>query len=351
MHRRFRILALAGLLAGLAAAPAARPITGIYGLSQVPDAGGELRLDADGRYDWGVSLRRVNRSSTGRWKREGDRIILTPDDPENPSGFTRAELSGWDELAERRYLRIAAEGSWIGLLDRCPLLRVKPLIYPAPADRTVAAWRRYAHEAGREAALARKRADAAMARWAATSEGTAAWTATLGEASSAIAAYHMASYYSEHGYARAGIEPRDWQLLTYPAQCLPHARPPADYEPLPAERHPQIGVIVGDRGGASAFLGAKLEMIFSDGTRVAAVSGPGGWASLPVRPGSNLAAIRLSIDESDPAPIRVPVTLSGPGVVVMDINPVAADARKLEPSTLQIAADGSLRGSQGVYVR
>jgi hypothetical protein len=55
------------------AAPAAGPVTGTYSLSQVADAGGELRLDPDGRYDWAVSLRRVDRSSTGRWKREGDR--------------------------------------------------------------------------------------------------------------------------------------------------------------------------------------------------------------------------------------------------------------------------------------
>jgi hypothetical protein len=352
---RFRLLALAGLVLGLAAAlraaPATTPITGTYGLSGIADAGGELRLDPDGHYDWAVSLRRVNRSSTGRWTQNGDRITLTPDDPENPSGFTRAEISNWDELAERRYLRTTAESSWAGLVDRCPLLRIKTLIYPAPADRAPDAWRRYAHKAGREAVLARKRADAAMARWATTREGTPAWTAALAHASAAIASYQMANYYAEQAHAHAGIDPPDWQLLTYPDKCLPAKRPPADYEPLPAERHPQIGVMIGDREGASAFLGAKLEMIFSDGARIAAVSGPGGWTSLPVRPGQSLAAIRLSIDESDPAPIRVPAALSGAGVVVMDINPIAGDARRLEPTMLQIAADGSLRGAQGVYLR
>lgn len=352
---RFRLLALVSLFLGLAAtlraAPATAPITGTYGLSGVADAGGELRLDPDGRYDWAVSLRRVNRSSTGHWKRDGDRIMLSADDPENPSGFTRAEISNWDELAERRYLRATAENSWTGLVDRCPLLRIKTLIYPAPADRTPEAWRRYAHRTAREAVAARKRADTAMARWAATSDGTAAWTATLGQASAAIAAYQMANYYAEQAHIRAGLDPPPWELLTYPDKCLPAKRPPADFEPLPAERHPQIGIMIGDREGASAFLGAKLEMIFSDGARVAAVSGPGGWISMPVRPGQSLAAIRLSLDESDPAPIRVPVALSGAGVVVMDINPIAGDARRLEPTMLQIAADGSLRGSHGVYLR
>jgi hypothetical protein len=352
--QRFRFLALAGLFAGFAAAlqpaPAAGPITGTYGLSEVADAGGELRLDPDGRYDWAVSLRRLNRASTGRWKREGDRILLTPDDPENPSGFTRAELSAWDDPAERRYLRAVAESSWYGLLDRCPLLRVKVLNYAAPADRPSVDWRRYAHEADRAATQARKRADASMRRWATASAGTAVWDATLREASAAIAAYHQATYYAEQAHSRAQMEAPAWQPLTYPAKCLTQ-RAPADSEPLPAERHPQIGVIVGDRDGASAFLGARLEMIFSDGARVDAVSGPGGWTSLPVRPGQSLAAIRLSIDESDPAPIRVPVALAGAGVVVMDINPIASEARRLEPTTLRIAADGSLRAAQGVYLR
>ena len=47
----------------------------------------------------------------------------------------------------------------------------------------------------------------------------------------------------------------------------------------------------------------------------------------------------------------MPVALSGAGVVVIDINPIAGDAGRLEPTMLQFAADGSLKGSQGVYVR
>ncbi len=355
VNRAFRLLALAGLFAGfdVATGPlaAAAPLIGTYALSQVPDAGGELRLQPGGRYEWGVSLGHVNRLSTGRWVREGKHVLLTPDDPQNPSGFTRgAQLSSWNDEAERTYLRATFESLWATLLDRCPLLRVKALTYALSADDPADDARGDAHPAGREAAHARAQANAAMARWAVTREGTAAWDATLREASEAIAAYHKANHVSEQAHARAGIEPPLWEPLAYPAQCLPQ-RPPAEYEPLPPERHPQIGVVVGDPEVRSTFLGVPLVMIFSDCVQIDAVSGPGGWTSLPVRPGRSLAAIRLSVDEADPAPIRVPVEMAGAGVVVMDINPEAGAARNLEPLRLEIAADGSLKGARGVYVR
>jgi hypothetical protein len=35
----------------------------------------------------------------------------------------------------------------------------------------------------------------------------------------------------------------------------------------------------------------------------------------------------------------------------MDINPEAGAVRRLEPATLQILADGSLKGSSGIYLR
>ncbi len=189
-----------------------------------------------------------------------------------------------------------------------------------------------------------------MMRWATSRTGTAAADQALGEASAAIAAYFEADHASEQAHARAGLDQPAWEPLAYPSVCLPQ-RPPAAYEPLPAERHPQIGVIVGDPEVRTTFLGARIAMIFSDGAQVDAVSGPDGWTSLPVQPGRSLAAIRLSIDEDDPAPIRVPVTLAGAGVVVVEVDPEAGAARKLEPAVLQIAADGSLKGPTGVYVR
>jgi hypothetical protein len=38
-------------------------------------------------------------------------------------------------------------------------------------------------------------------------------------------------------------------------------------------------------------------------------------------------------------------------VVVLDINPEALTARRLEPATLLVAAGGDLRAAIGVYVR
>lgn len=351
MIQLLRLFLLFSFTAALQPISAAGAVTGIYALSQVPNAGGELRLDPDGRYDWAVSLGQVNRSSTGRWVREGDRILLTPDDPQNPSGFTRSvELSSWNDQAERRFLRADFERSWATLTDRCPLLRIRPSTYSPLADSLTADWRGHARKAAREAARARQRANAAMVQWAATREGTPSWHNTLDTATQAIAAWHEANFRSEQTHKRAGIDPPLWKMLDYPARCLP-TRPPADHEPLPREWHPQIGVIVGDREARTTLIGVPLAMIFSDGAQIDRVSGPGGWVSAPIRPGTSLAAIRLSIDEDDPAPINVPVALSGSGVVSVEINPEATEARRLEPLALQIATDGSLKGLRGVYVR
>lgn len=75
MNRAFRFCYLTIAAASLAAGPTALPadpaapadasITGTWPLSQAENAGGELRLHPDGRYDWAVSAGRVNRSSAG----------------------------------------------------------------------------------------------------------------------------------------------------------------------------------------------------------------------------------------------------------------------------------------------
>jgi hypothetical protein len=195
VNRALRFCCLLLALAGFEAVSAA-PVTGTWSLSQVEDAGGELKLHADGRYDWAVSIGQVNRSSKGRWAQAGDRITLTPDDPQNPSGFLRGvTLLPWDDRAERLYLRATFETRAANLLERCPLFRVKAQRYPPLAADLTTDWPDYAGKAEHDAIKARDRANAAIALWARTNETTPDWDASLKTASEAIAAYQKAGFY------------------------------------------------------------------------------------------------------------------------------------------------------------
>jgi hypothetical protein len=60
----------------LAAAPASDPV-GAYRLTGVHDAAAELVLHADGRFDYAMAEGALDQESSGRWTREGNRVLLT----------------------------------------------------------------------------------------------------------------------------------------------------------------------------------------------------------------------------------------------------------------------------------
>jgi hypothetical protein len=337
------------LLAVAAPAFASEPLAGNYTLSDVADVGGELRLQADGQYEWLVSSGPVARASAGRWSRSGDVITLTPDDPENPSGMAIVPPAGrWDDDAERRFLRTRFENEWIAVQRRCPLIRVRTPEVDAPPNTTPD----QARSALNEAKRARRTALTAIAQWNRVSEGSQTWDARLKTASDALAAYRGAVAIAEAAHERANLPPPEYQPIDFPARCaFPKALPA--YEPLPAVRHPQIGIIVGNPEMLSAYIGAKLRVRFSDGSHIEAVSGPGGWTSLPLQPGKSVSAVQVAVEYGDPVQFTVPANLAGAGVLMIDINPEAFAIRRLEPTALAIAQDGKLRpsdGRPGVYV-
>lgn len=341
---RYVPLALA-ILSAPALATAELP--GTYTLIGLADAGGELRLNADGTYRWSISTATVNRSSTGRWTRSGSEVMLTSDDPENPSGIARKPVvERWNDTAERQYLRIRFETEWGQVLNRCPLLRVKiPAFVPPPAD-PAKDWHAEARSALHKAAAARNAAVAAIGEWDKAREGSSEQEAKLKAAGDAMIAYEAAFSAAQDAHERAKLPEPAETLIELPAKCqVP--RPLPSFAPLPPERHPQIAIVIGDPEGGSAYVGVKLAVRFSDGSEIATESGPGGWAMLPVQPGKSVSAIGVAIDIEEPARFTVPASLDGAGILVVDINAEALAVRDLEPRALTLAKDGSLKSTTG----
>lgn len=337
------MLSLALLLAAPAAASGTLP--GTYALTGVADAGGELQLREDGTYSWSVSAGSVNRSSTGRWTRDGARVTLISDDPENPSGIARKPLAErWNDGAERQYLRMRFEAEWGLVLNRCPLLRVRIPPYQPPADNPARDWRAEAKASLHRAAVARSAALQAIALWDRAAEGSPEQEARLKTAGDAMIAYEAAFSTTQDAHQRAKLPEPAETLIELPAKCqVPRPLPASD--PLPPDRHPQIAIVIGNPETGSAYVGVKLSVRFSDGSAIAAESGPGGWAILPVQPGKSVDAIGVSIEIEDPVRFTVPASLSGPGILIVDINPEALAVRTLEPTALTLAKDGSLRST------
>lgn len=349
-----KLSAAALLLALVGPVCAAEPLEGNYLLSQVDNAGGELQLQAGGRYEWFINAGTVNRKSAGRWLRAGGIIALTPDDPENPSGITFGVLTTpWDDDAERRYLRATFESDWANVLERCPLFTVKVPQFEGFAADDSRDWHAYARTAQLAVNAAHRKANAAIADWGKTKEGSPEWDASFKAASDALAAYNRADFYERDAREKAKLPAPSEREIVYPKKCaIP--RPLPTYEPVPKERHPQIGIIIGNPEVNTAFVGVQFSVIFSDGSAIERISGPGGWTSLPVQPGKSVRAVRAEVDIDDPGRFTFPIALSGPGVLIIDINPEAFAVMKLEPTTLSIEQDGSLRSKQdgnGIYLR
>lgn len=92
-----RILLAGTCLFGSLAATAAEPTdpAGHYYLSGMTDVGSELLLKKSGEFEWVLMYGATDMAAQGKWKREGQRIVLTPHAP-GPGKFrlfTEAELT------------------------------------------------------------------------------------------------------------------------------------------------------------------------------------------------------------------------------------------------------------------
>jgi hypothetical protein len=118
-------------------------------------------------------------------------------------------------------------------------------------------------------------------------------------------------------------------------------------DPLPAERHPHVGIIVGDPNMYATMMGARVTLAYSDGVRKEAVTGPGGMAMVPVDPARNVVAVTIVMDDTS-TPVTLPATINGAGVAVIDVNPDGLALRALEPRALKPSKDGTLHPQEGI---
>lgn len=79
MRRLLPLLAL--LLMAMA------PPEGRYRATGVQDLASELELGADGRFHWMLAYGALDKEARGRWRRDGDRLLLTTDQPVTPPRF------------------------------------------------------------------------------------------------------------------------------------------------------------------------------------------------------------------------------------------------------------------------
>ncbi|MFN3371750.1 MAG: hypothetical protein ACK4Z0_09520 [Sphingomonadaceae bacterium] len=84
-------LALLPALALLVAAPgAAGELAGRYALVGMREAAGGLELTADGRFRWAFTMGALDEMAEGRWRREGNRLLLTTEPAPRPPRFEPA---------------------------------------------------------------------------------------------------------------------------------------------------------------------------------------------------------------------------------------------------------------------
>ena len=90
-------LALAGacLFGSLATAADTSDPTGHYYLSGMTEVGSELLLKKSGEFEWVLMYGATDMAAQGTWKRDGQRIVLTPHGPQPGKFrlFTESELS------------------------------------------------------------------------------------------------------------------------------------------------------------------------------------------------------------------------------------------------------------------
>lgn len=69
----------------LLAAAAPSSVVGVYQLSGVREAAGGLELTADGRFSYGLSYGALDEAAQGKWRQDGNRILLTTDPKPRPA--------------------------------------------------------------------------------------------------------------------------------------------------------------------------------------------------------------------------------------------------------------------------
>jgi hypothetical protein len=336
----------ASLLIALATPLAAKPandIVGHYYLDGVRETGSELLMTADGRYQWYLSYGAVDQSSEGKWTRSSNRVVLMPDQSEQAGPTVKLGKTGpWDEPAERRYRAQLDNEAAALMIKRCPLRGYvsAPSTWTSLEDGKTD-WAAVAEQAVVDAKAVKVFADAALARWASLPDGTAEWDKALAAATKAVGDYEHAGDVARYAYSKANRLPPKLPAIVYPARCDQPSRL-GDSDRMQGKWHPHIALRARDPVAGLHFVDSRFILIFSDGTRADTVTGSGGWAFVPLRAGLKVTAVLVAGKDASTKGVTLPVELTGPGVLSVEVNSAAIAKPAFETMTLIVKDDGDL---------
>lgn len=294
------------------------PLAGRYALQGSPDAGSELLLKPDGRFEWSLRSGAMAQSATGRWNVGAGMVVLTAQAPAQPSAlFSLDEVAPWNAGAQKRLDEFAQERYQALTEDACGYLRTYRVgleqselgaATTAAADPGGPTTRR----SGAEGELAPALAALEQARLALETAAAVVRPIPWQRPPSAIEAAAAAAQAAATGVDRDGQDTADRAAQTYLARLQQakelHA---AAGRALPALRDPRLGrercldpaaqadpsggyaVVVGDPALHARAEGIGVEFVYSDGRSERSETSPGGWALAVRRAGARLERVVL----------------------------------------------------------
>lgn len=341
-----RLIAL--VLATTAAhAHAADDLAGHYYLDGVREAGSELLLKPDGRFEWYLSYGAMDQHAEGTWTRAEGRVLLQADLPPEGEGWAYLKDSrDWDDAAEYAWRRHVHQAALDGIEARCPFLHAAPAAAAPPAmtandDIDEATLRRaVAAQEARLATFVRRAEDAAATAMAADASVRAI---AMQQASQAMADYWREQYVlKDLHWALPGPKPA-YATLTLPAECTAPPEPARERDPV--DWQPRTAVFVHDDDQGAYFNGVPVTLVHADGREETVTTQVGGYAfaAMPGRPvaillgdagatASGMPALRLVVPQDARAVLQVelrPQALSGPAFERM---PLRIEAGQLIPT-------------------
>lgn len=301
-------------------------LAGHYYLSGVMETGSELRLRADGRFDWYISYGAVDQVAEGRWGRVGDIVTLATDAPPVDAPLFRADQAfPWNEEAERRLRELERAREEDAIAARCPwgmgVVAAPAVVLPESHPPAGPAEQARAAKAKREAEAARDVATRAVARAVAVGASDADRTA----ADAAMTAWHSARYEMEQAHRAAQLAEPEMTPPAMPRECQPASEASAADIP-PSQWQRGIAVVVGDPARELRLSRVQVTFEYSDGHRETATTGRGGWAFAPMRPQTGIVRLHLAMPEPDSrsASLAIPHMAQGIQTVLVDARQIVA---------------------------
>lgn len=299
-------------------------LAGHYYLEGADDAGSELVLEPDGRFQWSLSYGLMVESASGQWNIGGNGIVLSVQAPaREQTVFSLDQVVAWTPDAQKRLDEFAVERQDALIEEACGYLKTyrsgseyaellaASLPEADPADRAG----RSAAEASLAPALAALEQSRLALEATAAQTKPKAWQAPPpGNAASAAAAAAGAEEDGaeqdgalEDGTLEDGQVAADIAVRTYlqrleqvgalhakagramPTQPAPRFDRERCLDPAAkADGRGGYALVIGDPQRGYRAQGIGVEFVYSDGRSERTETSPGGWALAVQRPGVRL---------------------------------------------------------------